>query len=299
MLLFEIFGHCFVCAILGLPVEFSIHAWHVHPRTKKQFAVEDKRDMSTKPNYARFDNLKFEDFRILARDYNLSRYEKIGFPDSYRSGCEAEIFSDIANKLTCLNDAGTTILDIGCGCSDLPSLIMARAAEQQQTLLLLDSQEMLDLLPSFADHASIRKIAARYPNCPELFRDFTEKVDGILVYSVFQYVFVEGNIFDFLDRSLALLAPNGRMLIGDIPNTSMRKRFFSSGTGIAHHQTFTNTQELPTVNFNRLEPELIDDAVVLGLAARARAAGFHAFIVPQSSKLPMANRREDLLLIRP
>ena len=51
--------------------------------------------------------------------------------------------------------------------------------------------------------------------------------------------------------------------------------------------------------FNTLEPGEIDDGVVLGLVARMRAAGFHAFVVPQAPDLPMANRREDILIIRP
>jgi len=38
---------------------------------------------------------------------------------------------------------------------------------------------------------------------------------------------------------------------------------------------------------------------VLAVLAHARAAGMHAFVVPQASGLPMANRREDILIGRP
>lgn len=44
---------------------------------------------------------------------------------------------------------------------------------------------------------------------------------------------------------------------------------------------------------------MIDDAVVLSLVSRSRAAGFNAFVVPQAANLPMANRREDILILRP
>jgi hypothetical protein len=37
---------------------------------------------------------------------------------------------------------------------------------------------------------------------------------------------------------------------------------------------------------------------VFGLLARARDAGFQAWVVPQAPGLPMANRREDLLFER-
>jgi len=47
-----------------------------------------------------------------------------------------------------------------------------------------------------------------------------------------------------------------------------------------------------------LEPAQIDDGVILGLIARMRAAGLHAFVLPQGPGLPMATRREDILIMR-
>jgi hypothetical protein len=47
------------------------------------------------------------------------------------------------------------------------------------------------------------------------------------------------------------------------------------------------------------EPAKIDDAVVLEILRRARDKGFDAYVVPQSDGLPMANRREDILIVRP
>src|SRR5690606_36364104 len=98
---------------------------------------------------------------------------------------------------------------------------------------------------------------------------------------------------------LGLLAPGGQALFGDIPNIAQRKRFFASATGVRFHQAFMQTDEAPEVHFNRLEPDQIDDAVLLGLMARARAAGFDAYVLPQAPELPFANRREDLLVRRP
>ena len=43
----------------------------------------------------------------------------------------------------------------------------------------------------------------------------------------------------------------------------------------------------------------IDDSVLIGLVLRARAAGFDAYLVPQPETLPMANRREDLVIRKP
>jgi len=106
-------------------------------------------------------------------------------------------------------------------------------------------------------------------------------------------------LFKFLDTSLALLAVGGEFLIGDIPNVSKRNRFFSSPTGIKYHQEFMKTADAPKVNFNSIEAGQMDDAVLMSLMSRARSSGFDAYIVPQSSDLPMANRREDILIRKP
>jgi hypothetical protein len=68
---------------------------------------------------------------------------------------------------------------------------------------------------------------------------------------------------------------------------------------VRHHQAYSRSEESPTVDFNVPEPGKLDDAVVLGIVARCRAAGFDAYLMPQPPVLPMANRREDILIVRP
>jgi cyclopropane fatty-acyl-phospholipid synthase-like methyltransferase len=245
-----------------------------------------------------FDDLNYDSFRELAKNSSLSKYEKIGFPDSYRSDFEKKILTDVCVKLPALLQAESVVLDIGCGCSDLPHFLAEQSLKLDQQLILVDSEEMLGLLKVEAS-PKIIKYASKYPHCKELLDDLHGRVNAILVYSVIQYVFSEGNIFDFLDKSLQLLAPGGRMLIGDVPNVSMRKRFFSSASGIIYHQKFTNTKEVPSVSFNSMEANQMDDSVVIAILSRARAAGFHAYVLPQGEDLPMANRREDILVTRP
>ncbi len=243
-----------------------------------------------------FENLNFERFRELANTDGLSRHVKVGFPDAYREGKEEAILSDMIAKLSPLRKEGSLVLDIGPGCSHLPRLLSAHCKEKNHKLLLVDSEEMLKHTP---DASHIEKYAGKYPEAGNIFDRYTGQVDAIITYSVIQYVFADGNLWNFLDKSLALLADGGEMLIGDIPNTTMRKRFFASNNGIRHHQQFTGTDEIPEVKFNNHEAGNMDDSVIFSILMRARAEGCHAWVLPQREDLPMANRREDILIKKP
>ncbi len=243
-----------------------------------------------------FDKMGFEDFKRLAQDKSLSCYERIGFPDSYRKGFESKIFEDILGKLSQLKKSNKVIVDIGPGCSELPHMLIQHCAKQAHQLILIDSKEMLDLLPN---DSIIKKEAALFPKCPQLINDHRGAVDVILCYSVLHYAVIETAFFRFLDEALSLLAPGGQMLLGDIPNISKRKRFFESESGILFHQQFMKTTDIPVVKFHQIEHDKIDDAIVMAIVQRARNQGFDAYILPQNPELPMANRREDVLIVRP
>jgi hypothetical protein len=163
--------------------------------------------------------------------------------------------------------------------------------------VLVDSDEVLARLP---DESHVRKVAGQFPReSAAALSELVGKADVVIAYSVLHHVVLDTNPFDFLDKALNLLAPGGQLLVADIPNQSMRRRFFSSEAGKAFHKSFTGKVTDPEVVFNTLEFDKIDDSVLLGLVMRARAEGFDAYLLPQRPDLPFANRREDLLCRRP
>lgn len=248
-------------------------------------------------DYKRFEYLTYEKFRQMALDPSLSMHEKVGFPDAYRAGNEERILADITSKLQNLHGEGKRVLDIGPGCGALARLLIDLCRSHRHAATFVDSPEMLAQLP---DEPCLQKVPGYFPrDCSDLLGEHRGKLDAILTYSVLQYVFTESSVFEFLDQSLLLLDRGGEMLIGDIPNMSKRKRFFSSDTGRAFHRAFMKTDEDPAVIFNRVEASHIDDAVIGAILMRSRAAGFDAYVLPQADDLPMANRREDILIRRP
>jgi hypothetical protein len=243
-----------------------------------------------------YDVTGYEEFQLRARDSELSGNQKAGFPDDLRVGKSQSILSDIISKMPAFGRPGASILDIGIGCSDLSHAIVTHAMELGQKLTLIDGVEVLEALPT---GPNISKIEGPFPRCLRETKDIGP-FDSILAYSVVQYVFAESSIEQFVDEALMLLnGTDGAFLIGDIPNVSMRKRFLVSDAGRAYHSEHYAGQPSPTVRFNSPDLGQIDDATTLGLVARARNAGFQAFVLPQDPSLPMANRREDILIRRP
>lgn len=235
--------------------------------------------------YKKLKRVTFRDFKKLAKDQNLSPAEKIGFPNEYREGYEPIILNTICSYLQ-LDLKGKTILDIGCGCGKLANMIIDFCEKKEHNLILIDSQEMLSQLP---DKHFLKKICGEFPDELEdkdFFNKYREKIDSINVYSVIQHVFLDSNIFNFLDKALILLKPKGRMLCGDVPNISKAKRFF-----------LKNKEQ--NQNFFKIENEKLDDSIIMAILQRYRNFGFETYLLPQDDKLPLSNRREDILIIKP
>ncbi len=211
--------------------------------------IDEMPDPRSTDYLRRFENLTFADFRRMALDETLSPCEKVGFPDAYRKGKERKILADVVAKVPLLSGRAKQIIEIGPGCSELPRLMIDLCREQDHTVYLVDSSEMLSQLP---DDRATRKIPGYFPACMDRLAELQGRVDVIIAYSVVHYVFAESNLWDFLDACLSLLAPGGQLLLGDVPNVSKRKRFFASAAGVRHHQAFTGTDEVPTVQFNTI-----------------------------------------------
>jgi len=99
---------------------------------------------------------------------------------------------------------------------------------------------------------------------------------------------------------LELLNYGGKLLIGDLKNLTKRNRFFASHTGKVFHQNFVQSDSIPVpepINFPDF-CENIDDGFIFGILQRYRSQGFESYLVPQEDDLPMANRREDILIIK-
>jgi SAM-dependent methyltransferase len=252
--------------------------------------------VSASSSHEQFRDLDFDAFQRMADDTSLSPHERSGFPDELRDGAESVILADIVAKLPALAENRATVIDIGCGANPLTDLLIDLCERSEHRLTLVDGPEVLS---HHRASPTVSLVAGRFPDTPSVLADLEGRCDAVIAYSVLQYAFTDMGVHDFVDPALKLLAPGGRLLLGDVPNASMRRRFLASDTGREHHRTYVGRDEDPPVAWPTLPIGEIDDAVIFGLLARARDAGFHAWLVPQDADLPMANRREDLICERP
>lgn len=244
-----------------------------------------------------YDGYNYEVFKAMAKDGSLSSNEKVGFPDSYRVGFNDYIVSDIISKVPQLTEKkNLKVLDIGAGCSDVSKQIRALCKKQGHEVYLADSQEMLDLIP---DEDYITKIPGLFPKTTAQLKELAGGFDVIICYSVFHYIFVDSNVWHFLDCFMDCLNDGGQAILGDIPNVSKRKRFFASNNGIKFHQEFMKTTEKPEVEFNCIEAGKIDDTLLTSVVLKCQSSGYDAYVVPQNKRLPFANRRDDIIIRMP
>ncbi|MEP0984482.1 class I SAM-dependent methyltransferase [Ekhidna sp.] len=238
--------------------------------------------------------LDFNKFKTLANDSNLSVNEKIGFLNSDRSGLNEFILEDIIRKNPSMNKRGSRILDIGSGCGELTELLAKHCIKKKCKLMLIDSKEMLDQTKI---DVNIDKRAGYFPNdFEEFINKHTNFWDVIIVYSVFHYVLIEGDIYKFIESALTMLRSGGTLMIGDIPNLSKRNRFFQSDQGLKYHQEYSKDKSKPEMKGMSLQDRRFDDGLVFSILMRYRNLGYETYLLPQSEKLSMSNRREDILI---
>lgn len=239
-----------------------------------------------------FDNLSYSTFKMMAKDHNLTKNEKIGFPKIYRDNLDEVIFNDMLKKIPNLNKANQTILDIGCGCGTLIDLLLKHCNKMQSTIHLNDSKEMLSLLP---DGSDIIKWNGKFQDNSLMHNTLHHKLDVIICYSVFQYIINDISTKKFINLLKPLLKPGGQVIIGDIPNFSSKLRFLNTKEGKEYYKNVNPSILKNNYKFSKNEKK-IDDRLIIKFLSLSKDISFNAWLMPQVPQLPLSNRRDDIII---
>lgn len=206
---------------------------------------------------------------------------------------DAEQFvpADVIEKLQITTD--DSFLDIGCG----TGVNLIPVSKITKAVAACDHPDVLKNL-------NIPNLATYPGNFFDI--QFDRKFSKILVYSVLHCLPDQETISRFVDKILTIMTPNGCTLLGDIPNTDMRKRFLSSERGKILQKEWEELQNSPANSENvrdfedkSVKSAQIDDAFIAKLIADIRKSGFNAHTVKQPQNLPFGNTREDILIFGP
>ncbi len=237
--------------------------------------------------------ISFANFGALARSDTLTDTEVAGRYVVQKSA-EKLILADVLSKLAITSE--DDVLDIGCGAG----LLLTPLAYFARSVTGLDHPDLIDRLRVRFQAPNVTYEAAN-------FFDFVtdRRFNVVIAYGVVNYMRDEGQLQRFVDKAVSLLLPQGRLLIADIPNQDLKRRFLAGNAGQRFQEDWNALMaKAPKTVFDRmpeLDPDILtySDDVVLGMLARVRRAGYHACVLPQPAQLPFGNTREDVLISKP
>jgi SAM-dependent methyltransferase len=204
---------------------------------------------------------------------------------------ERNVVRDVVDKLDLSPD--DTLLEIGCG----PGTLLIPLAFRCAAAAGIDNAASLDLLASrFSGPPEITLLAGDF---------FTMTLDGewdtVLVYNTLHALPTVDDAFRLAHRAAGLLAPGGRLLLGDLANREKRARFHTSPAGVEFQREWEQRQagaEITTIGADDQLVGAFDDATIARLLLEFRAAGFESYLLPQPPDLPFGRTREDILVRR-
>ena len=211
-----------------------------------------------------------------------------------------EILADVVAKMA--PERHERMLDIGCG----PGLFLDDLAARVASVVAMDHESLLEVVRRDLRATNVELLAGQFPATrPEgLF-------DVILAYSVLNYAQTARDALAFVDAALALLAPGGRLLLADLPNTDAAKRYRDSSERLrvaAEYEASRAEMRARHPEQYAIEDEImrnvrplelyINDAFILALLADTRARGYESYVLPQPRELPFSLSRDDVLIKR-
>tara|TARA_B100000900_G_scaffold411973_1_gene432779 strand:+ start:39934 stop:40653 length:720 start_codon:yes stop_codon:yes gene_type:complete len=202
---------------------------------------------------------------------------------------EKKIFSDIKKKLDLKRN--DNLIDIGCGAGPVCDYMVKYAKKNKINLTLNDIPEVIRFLKKrYKKNKNIKYLSGEFQK-----QKIKKRFNKVLCYSVIQCT---NNPKVFFNEILNIVSDQSSILIGDIPNTSKKKRFLTSKFGKKFEEKRIK-KKINNINKYLKENKqnnLINDELIKEFLIKSKKKGFNFFILRQDSKLPFSYTREDILV---
>ena len=203
------------------------------------------------------------------------------------------VIPDIAHKLEL--KPTDTLLDIGSNCGEI-SIPLSFICDH---VTCIDGEDLIDVLRKrTSGWGNISTISGDFMNI-----DIETKYDCILIYGVLVCIDSFSEKTSFIKKAAGLLKEGGRMLVGDVVNESVAKRFLESDYGkrineeYIYQKNSCGENEKP-VNHGYVFQNKLNDELLMRLLMDIRTWGgrYESFLLPQDHRLPFGCTRQDILI---
>ena len=206
---------------------------------------------------------------------------------------EKKIINEIT-KILELNKSDK-IIDIGCGTGD----VVIPLSRKVKSITAVDYPKIIDLLKKRSDKQRVQNM--NFISSDMLKLKTKKKFNKVLAYSLIHYMKDKNQLKKFIKKLLDLTSSNGIILIGEIPNISMKKRFLKSKIGKEINKKFLHNlnklKQKYTSQFNYNEKFIqIYDKEIRFMINYCNQIGVDAYVLPIKKGLPFSYTRVNLLI---
>ena len=219
---------------------------------------------------------------------------------TFQDGTIAAIVDDVKAKLRL--DRSQRLLEIGCNVG----LLLSPLAAEVREAVGVDHPSLVAKYQELGVPENVTLVPGFWPDV-----EVDGGFDRILVCSVVHALPSKEATLGFIDACADALNPGGLLLLADLPNEDMRRRYMESGIGRRTAEEYESAHKRARAHeakgeytardriFSEAHEEIfLDDEFCLELLKNMRRRGLDAFVLPQSPGLPFCFSREDILIGR-
>lgn len=228
-------------------------------------------------------------YELYGKRASNPNFQEIAGRFAFQKKAEQYLLLDLLKTLSLSPE--DDLFEVGCGAGNLliPLSFFVRSVTGIDHPKLL--KKLRSRLPK--DSRNMMLIPGNFLNT-----DVKTKFSKILIYGVAQCLKDEKEFAKFIRKSVSLLKPGGRILIGDIPNADKKKRFISTEQGKefnAKWQKQVNTLGKGNPTMAAGDLLILNDEVIWRAISLLEKLGLRAKVLPQQETLAFSYTREDIL----